>query len=205
VLLFDGKGPDPRGLASITETGTKGKWRRLCLDAAKAYKEPPLKHYRRLFVLYGEKAALVLDDITSDANHSVQSQYQCGHAAKVLPDLRSAVIEGKEIHMLVKTFGPDLQLDVEGPLDFGRSWVFAQSEEFSWHRITGSFSSPDPNPLITVFLPFEKTAPAPECRASYDADRITVTLPDGTSAEFRKGKQGWRFSTEGGQRLQDEQ
>ncbi len=194
VLLFEGKGPHSRGRAAITKAETTDKWRSLVLDAKGAYKDRKLKHYRRVFLLYGDKAALVLDDIKTEAKHAVQCHYQCGHAAKVLPDLRSAVIEGKETSLLVKTFGPNLQLNVEGPLDFGRSWVFAQSHEFSWHRLTGSFSfSQNTSPLVTVFLPFDRSASVPQCEASYNPDRITVTLPGGMTAEFLKEAAGWRF------------
>jgi hypothetical protein len=144
IPLVGGKGPDKRGRALISDAWEHGKLRTMTVDASLAY---GVQRLRRVFVLYGDQFAAVLDDI--DCEGPVTAQYQCGFPTELSDDHTAATIAGK---MIVQPNLPGLKLEVEGPIDFGNSWIFKKTG-VQWYRIRGDYNADPGRPLVTVFSP----------------------------------------------------
>jgi hypothetical protein len=176
--LVNGAGPNPRGKAVITDTWERG----MTLDATAAY--TGVKRLRRHFVLVGDQALIVLDDIV--ATGKVTAQYQCGF--KTLAEKNRATITGPKGELTLLTHGPALDLRVEGPRDFGRSWVFrklAAAGAVSWHTLSGEYDIAPDNPLVTIIL---REPAQPQLQRT--GNTLTVTV-GGTTVAFRHGDNGW--------------
>jgi hypothetical protein len=192
--VVEGHGPDKRGVATITEAGSADPWRWMAIDATAAYAAAPVERLRRVFVLCGDRAAVVLDDLKPKGRAEARCQYQCAHAVELCGDGRGAIVAGKKTKLSLRTFGPRLKLAVEGPLPFGRSWVFASSDEFAWHRATAGYEANEDTPLVTVLLPFGPSEDDPEVAVKHRGDQISVSLPGPATATFRKDTNGWSFA-----------
>jgi hypothetical protein len=104
--LVDGRGPDRRGSATITEAGERGPWRWMTVDATDAYGGTGVQRLRRLFVMNGDRATILLDDLVSERPARTRCQLQCAHATTTTPDGHGAVVLGERTKLLVRTFGP---------------------------------------------------------------------------------------------------
>jgi hypothetical protein len=142
IPLVDGNGPDKRGSARISDAREHGKLRTMTVDASLGY---GVKRLRRVFALYGDRFVAVLDDI--DCQGRVTAQYQCGFPTLLNDDRTAATIAGK---MMVRPHLPGLKLEVEGPLDFGKSWIFKETG-VPWYRVRGDYNADPDHPLVTVF------------------------------------------------------
>jgi len=139
------------------------------------------------------EALIVLDDIApgADGDATVTAQYQCGFPVSVSSDHRSAAIDGRSSRVALQTFGPQIQLEAAGPIDFGRSWVFAETG-VQWHQLKGRYVAKETTPLVTVLLPFTD-GQIPQASVSRSSSGLTVRLPGGSSIEFEQSGTGWKL------------
>jgi hypothetical protein len=191
VPIIDGSGPDRRGRALIVDAEERGPWRMMTVDASNAY-EKVATRMRRVFVLHGEEALIVLDDIIPKGPGRVTHQLQCGAYAATGDDGQPATVRGDLGWLSIRTGGPTLKWSVDGPLDFGRSWINAQ-EDASWYRLDGVYTARAGQPLVTIFLPHAPATTAPRAECQHAGKEIRVVLPGGAVAAFATGERGWRW------------
>ena len=192
--LIGGKAPRSRHDAPLSQIASRGPWRTGTIDSTKAY-AGAAKRARRVVVLLGEVAAVLVDDVipaAKDAN--VTALYQCGWAATAGEDKRSCTIAGRKGQMRVQTFGPELELAIEDR-QFAKSWgwrILAEKGQVDWHTAKGTYR-PDPaRPLVTVLLPAAgKAATVGRAQCTFADGRIAVTLPGGQGVAFKKTATGW--------------
>jgi len=195
--LIDGAGPNRRGRAHIVAAREQGAWRMMTVDATDAYQETA-QRMRRILVMHGEQAVIVLDDILPKGKGAVTHQLQCGAPAVVdSEDAAQATVSGKHTQLAVQVAGPPLSLAVAGPIDFERSWVYANNET-PWYRLTGDYTASGKRPLVTVLMPHGKGKSAPRARCEFTAGECQVKLPSGERAVFRQSETGWQWAPSGG-------
>jgi len=193
--LIDGQGPDRRGKGLITDSADVGPWRMMAIDATDAYEESA-KRMRRVFVMHGDEAVIVLDDIVPCGKGEVTYQLQCAAPATVADgdaqDAANATVTGKKVLLSVRVAGCPITLTAEGPLDFGRSWVYAE-EDWPWHKLSGQYTARTDRPLVTVLIPGAAGAP-PKVEIRHGDKDVRVTLPSGATAEFTQEVDGWAWT-----------
>jgi hypothetical protein len=186
VPLIGGKGPQARGRALIADAWETGPLRTMTVDATHAYQDAGATRVRRVFVLCGDRMAAVLDDIACDG--PVTAQYQCGFPTELIGDGAGATIRGEAGALTVRPHRPGLTLAVEGPVDFGRSWVFAKTG-VQWYRVHGEYTADPERPLVTVFVPGESGGVTCERRGS--EIRLVMEKDAATAVRFRQTDAGW--------------
>lgn len=191
--LIDGQGPNITG-AAITDSGELGTLRWMTLDATNGYGIATTR-VRRTFVLCGNQALVVLDDLlpATNAPGIVTTQIQAGQKTVVETDQRSALITGKNSLLQLHVFGPKIALQANGPRDFAASWVFqemAKAGQVAWFSITGKYTIDEKTPLITIFTPTLTTQKAPAVDVQYQDDVIRVQAGD-QLLKFSKSPSGW--------------
>ncbi len=173
----------------------KGSLRTLSIDPTRSYRRgndtpPPI---RRTWVMAGDKAVILVDDIQEPAE--VISRLQAGFATEIQPGGTSAVIAGKENDLWLGAFGPELDMIVTGPLDFGDSWEFKRLEKsglLSWHRIEAAYQSKPEHPMVWVFVPREQGEGAPEVLVRHTPENIFVRVPGHADVVLEKTSTGWQ-------------
>ena len=198
LLVVDGATPLCRKAAAVTGT-QRGDLRCLVVDATADYEQPQRRgpaRLRRTFVMLADKAAVVLDDVLpgKDAPGKVTALWQTGFATEIQADKRSAVIAGKQTRLWVQTFGPETSLSVEGPREFGKSWIYrklAEEGAVAWHTVKAEYTAGADAPLVTVFVPLGEKDKAPAMTCQRDGKTITVRLPGNQTVRFVNGEQGW--------------
>lgn len=197
--VIDGRGPTT-GNSSLTNPGARitniwetGHWRGLTVDPTPAYHQ---LRVRRHFVMAGDRALVVLDDLmqSNGAPGQVTAQYQCGYPTTVLPGGRAALINGLNSRVAVQVFGPALTLTATGPRDFGSSWIFKR-RGVQWYSLTGTYVIETNNPLVTVITPLAWGEPLPAVSVSRVGDGLTVELPASDRVTFAHGPSGWQPAT----------
>ena len=201
LLLVDGLTPQGKTTASL-EGSEKGDVHCLVVDATADYAGPrggSPQRVRRLFVMVGERAAIVVDDVvpTQDTPGKVTALWQTAWGPEIRPDRRSAIIPGKKVRLWLGTFGPELSLAVEGPKDFGKSWVFSELASrglIAWHTLTATYTAKAQEPLVTVLMPLDLQQPLPKPAVSVHGEEMTVQLGADRTVDFIRGEDGWKWS-----------
>ena len=190
--LVDGQGPKKGVKAPLGTPLEKGQWRVLSVDATAAYPKDSVVRVKRHFVMAGDEALIVLDDIAVAAGKpgQITAQYQAGFAATARGD--KAIITGTKNRLALQTFGPKLDLKATGPQKWGKSWIF-EKKNVQWYGINGTYASDAATPLVTVLMPTTLTGEAPAATVTRGGQQIVVKLPSGASATFRDGANGWEF------------
>jgi hypothetical protein len=189
--LIDGAGPNRRGRALIEDATACQDWRTMTVDASDAYKDKA-ERMRRVLVMHKDEAVIVLDDIVPKAGGRITHHLQCGTPANIdQGDASAAVVQGNQTWLTVRLFGPSVSLSCDGPLDFDRSWVYAE-EETTWYRLSGEYTAEQGKPLVTVLLPHNKDTAAPEVTCEYKSKEIRVKLPGGETVVFAETATGWK-------------
>ncbi|HYW81264.1 MAG TPA: IPT/TIG domain-containing protein, partial [Thermoguttaceae bacterium] len=193
--LIGAKGPNSRGTALITDAWENAGLRTMTVDATEAYGDAGATRVRRVFAVVGDEAVIVLDDIVvaEEKPSRVTCQLQCGFPAEVLADKRSATITGKKANLAIRTFGAAVELDSAGPLDFERSWVFAETG-VAWYEVSGEYTAEQNTPLVAVLLPYVADDEPPTAIARYAGNRIDVSLASGKTVAFVKTDAGWKLA-----------
>ncbi len=173
----------------------KGSLRTLSIDPTRFYRrgnDTPTP-IRRTWVMAGDKAVILVDDI--QGSDKVISRLQAGFATEVQPGGTSAVIAGKESDLWLGAFGPEHDMSVSGPLDFGKSWEFKRFEnegKMSWHRIEAAYQSKPEQPMVWVFVPRAQGEAAPEVLVRHTPENIFVRVPGHADIVLEKTDAGWQ-------------
>lgn len=198
VPLIDGRAGDMEAgtAAPITVLWEKGDVRGISIDASAPYaKTTKAQRVKRHFVMVGDDTVVVLDDIVPGKRTpgNITVQWQAHY--QTTTDGRTATIIGDDSALRIEPHGPALELEVEGPRDFGRSWVYRTWQErdwVSWHSTRGKYQADEARPLVTVLQLMPKGSDATAAnRIDYGADRIRVLLSNGRRVEFSRGRSGW--------------
>jgi hypothetical protein len=170
--------------------------RMLTIDASKAYAKKgnqTVVAFQRTWVMVGDQAVVLLDDIQDSAD--VVSRFQVGFATDIQPDQRSAIIQGKSSRLWLGAFGAETTFGIRGPLDFGKSWVFkkwADEGKVAWHRLEAPYHCTPEEPMIWVFVPMDADATVPNVKVQRENHRIVVQLPGQPDVIFTKSKGSWQ-------------
>jgi hypothetical protein len=199
LLIVDGAFPAKKKAAPVTGT-ERGDLRCVTVDATADCQQPrggPAR-LRRTFAVLADKAVVVLDDVLpgKDAPGKVSAYWQTGFAAEVQTDKRSAVIAGKQTRLRMQTLGPETSLSVNGPRDFGKSWIYrklAEEGAVAWHTLKAEYTADADTPLVTVFVPCGEKDKTPAVTCQRDAKAIVVRLPGNRAVRFVNGQQGWEL------------
>jgi len=169
-----------------------GDLRSLSVDSSVVYKN---RSVRRNFAMLGDKAVVVLDDIDGG---EVMSLLQLGFGAQIQPDMKSVIVKGKNNSLFIGAYGPPLGLEMEGPIDFEKSWIYkrmADAGEISWNKLKGSYKADAGKPLVWVFVPMATGGPAPKVEVDHQPDLVTVRIGGEKPIKFSKTAGGWRPAT----------
>ena len=200
IPLIDGVGSDKEAMTSapITNIWEQGIFRGVSVDATEPYaKKTGARRVIRHFVMVGDEALVVLDDILPDigAKGEITAQWQSQYSSKINQDKRLALITGDNSNLQIETYGPEIILEVEGPRKFGRSWVYRDFEEgglASWHTIRGKYLANEVRPLVTVFQVIDKLGKIPLInKVDYPNDQVIVTMGNGQTVKFKRSQLGW--------------
>lgn len=194
IPLVDGKGPNGRGRALITEAWEEGPLRTMTVDATDAYKATGATRVRRTFVVCDSKAVVVLDDIVPGpvGEGVVTAQYQCGFPVRLADDQAALVVLGERSSLALEPLFPGLKLAVKGPIDFGRSWVFKETG-VEWYRVRGAYKANPGQPLVTVFQPVKGTQAPSVVSLARGATALAVILAGQADpiVRFKRTDAGW--------------
>lgn len=194
--IVDGAAPEAKTKGTAPLSGAeKGDLRTLVVDSAATYgaekgKAGPTR-VRRSFAMAGDRAVVIADDIPTG---EVVSQLQFGFKAELQPDGRSVLVTGKQGRLLVQAFGPEVKLEVEGPLDFGKSWIYkrmADEGQVAWHRLKATYRATAENPLVWVFQPLPLSGPATPATSTRSGNAVEVVLPGGERLDFQSATGAW--------------
>lgn len=191
--LVDGVGPEVRRPSPL-RGGEQGGRRALVIDATASYraKSPETPTIRRLWVMTGSRAVVLLDDIAGPAR--IESLLQTGFETKVDANGQAAIVTGHKGRLWMQPFGPTTTLKVEGPLDFEKSWIFrkkAEAGEFSWHRVAGAYENNPEQPMVWVFAPVGMAENPPRVEVVRQNGAITVHIEGTEPVEFHKAAGKW--------------
>lgn len=185
--MIDGKGPGnghKKEKAPITDLRESGDLRIATVDATAAYNG--VKRVHRHFVLAGESALIVLDDIEPAQTATITAQYQA--AFEAAPSGGGAfTITSPAGAVRVRTFGPALTFAVEPRPWNDKDWILRDSA-LKWHAVTGTYASTD-GPLVTVIT----RDGAGEVSVERDGSSVRVLLPGGRTVRFAGDTNGWTF------------
>lgn len=182
--MIDGKGPSYSG-STIGRVFEHGSIRSATLDSTRAYGGVRV---RRVLVMHGAGALIVLDDIGPG---TVQTRFQCAQAVEV--DGSRAHVHGLETDLAIRFFGRDLKLGTTGPHDFGKAWIYRGmgKDVVAWHTLHGEYQSDGRSPLITVLMPVPKNSSAPMVDVESERGGILIRSPH-FQTRFIQGPDGWQ-------------
>ncbi len=195
--LIDGKGPGVSG-SSITEAWEAGPWRHMTVDSTDGYGKAA-RRVRRLIVMHGDDAVVVLDDLIPAEGRSgeITAQYQTAWPPEIdkkAPGMM--VLTGQKGRLAVRCYGQPVKLSATDR-KFSSGWHWAKIDESGpgdWHSVSGTYTADPDRPLVTVLTPAAGDAPlpaAPTCE--YAESAVTVKLPGGQTVRFERTDDGWRF------------
>ena len=131
--------------APISDAWEAGPLRSMTVDATAAYQPKNeaqrASRVRRVLVLHGEKALIVLDQVEpARKDDAITSFYQCGFPTELLPGDAGFRIAGKKSDLIALIDGPKGELKVEGPVEWkNKTWVFGSSG-VEWFRVQGAYA-----------------------------------------------------------------
>jgi len=185
--------------APLSDKWDSGSLRSITVDASKSYKSQkekggasPVSMARRVFVLDGEKGAIVLDQIQpADPADKIKTLFQARVPASLLPGDTSFRLEGANSDVIGMVDGPAPDAMKLEPLAFRTNWGFARIN-IPWNRIASSYPYDANKPRITVFLPVDKGAAAPEVAVKREDKKITVQIAGGSQIAFAEEGGLWK-------------
>lgn len=196
--LVYGEGPDVRG-SSITDTWQQGPWRHMTLDSTEGY-GAAARRVRRLIVMHGSDAVIVLDDIVpADGKPGeITAQYQTAWMPEIDEKYTGFVlVPGQKGKLGLRCFGHQLVLSAQDRQFRKPGWCWekiSDSGPGDWHTLFGSYHCDPDRPLTTVLQPVTPRKPlpaSPQCR--YGKGMVEVDLAGGVRVRFEREEEGWQF------------
>lgn len=178
--MVNGRGPDPKGTARLVDAWERERTRGMTVDATAAFKG--VDRVRRHVVMVDDKAVVILDDIL--ASGKVTTHFQCGFPATLGADRKSVTIAGTRGVLALRVYGPAGDLAVQGPRDFGKSWIFRR-RGVAWYTVSGEYKAGEP--LMTV-LAMEPVA----ISVARATDAWTVSVEGRPAVRFVREGGGWK-------------
>jgi hypothetical protein len=196
LAVIDGQGPEAKTAKAAPLQGwERGEHRGLTVDATLPYlprgaSGPTPRRVARHFVLLADAAVVVLDDFVAGdgAPGHVVSRFQLGFPAELSPT--GAVVRGESHDLTVTCHGPEPALQLSGPNDWGRSWIFKR-RQVAWHTLEAAYTLDASRPMVTVMVPTDRGQAAATPRVRHDPDAVHVTLGE-HDVKFVKHDTGWR-------------
>ena len=190
---LDGIKPQKRRPSPLTGAES-GDMRVLSIDPSAAYKAPDRSApaIRRTWTMDADRAVVLLDDV--GGNVPVLSRFQAGYKTSLQDGGDAARVEGRQADLWIQHFGPRATLSVQGPLDFGKSWIYkkrAKDGLTSWHRLEAAYTASTDEPTVWVFVPLDKSSGRPEITMQRSASYIRVSISGRQAARFVKDSHGW--------------
>jgi hypothetical protein len=211
LLLVDDTGPQVTG-GILVDSRQKEKWRTITVDATQAYvRSRPLKdqalnllgiqpshqnkllscpaQVRRVFVMSGDEAVVILDDVAIEQHSTVHSLLQTnGQPHRLDPAATAWSVHSRKVSMGIRFFPPDASKLTSSQVkrDFGQSWLFAKlanDGRVDWHTLRLSYSPQVSAPAIMVLTNSALIAPA-QVSLSQEEKIIKVHADSKTLAQF---------------------
>ena len=193
--LIDGKGPGVTG-SRVTEGWEAGPWRHVTLDSTRGYGKAA-RRVRRLIVMHGKNAVIVLDDLLPAKGKpgKITAQYQTAWPPSIDPDSPGTLtVAGQKGKLRVMHFGHAIRLEAtDRTFRSGWHWKkIAKEGPGDWHSLAGTYTAHAASPLVAVAQPVgaEEAFPAP-ARCTYGKGTVTVQLPGGATVTFKQTDHGW--------------
>ena len=185
--------------APLSDKWDSGNLRSITVDASKSYKSQkakeagsPVSMARRVFVLDGEKGAIVLDQIQpTDPADKIKTLFQARVPVSLLPGDKSFRLEGANSDVIGMVDGPAPETMKLEPQAFRTDWGFAKIK-IPWNRIASAYPYDANQPRITILLPVDKGAAAPEVAVKREDKKITVQIADGSQVAFAEDGGLWK-------------
>jgi hypothetical protein len=187
---------NPDALAPVFDAWEKGPLRSMTVDSTLVYKgnadgTPKAALVQRVFVLAGDKGAVVLDNVQpTKPGSQITSFYQAGFPATALPEDKGFRIEGKKSDLIGLIDGPKGPLSIT-PMKFNTKWLF-DAQGVKWHRLEAPYTYDANTPRVTVLMPVDKGAAVPAAAVKRDGNKITVTIPGAPVVEFASENGKWK-------------
>lgn len=187
-------GMDRSAEAPLVRAWEQGPIRTITVDATLAYSGK--NHQRadkvhRVFVLVGDEAMILLDDVRPTEGTLVLAQFQSAQAPILGEDTRSFRVERDGAQVGVHLFGPKLDKVEYEPYDISKGgWIYRQMGA-DWNRIFGSYAANPDQPLVTIFQPTPDLTPTAPPRVTYQGNQIRVNLPSGQALTFERIDGNW--------------
>ncbi len=174
-----------------------GDVRTITVDATRAYRPGNLQRaekVQRVFVLVGEEAFILLDDVIPAEGMTVIAQYQAAKEPLLDEAAGQFRVERDGAQVTTHLFGPkvrDFEVDAYDISQGG--WVYKHMDT-DWHRISGRYDADPMKPLISVFLPTKDLTPAKAPKVAYKGDKIEVSLASGKKLTFEHREGNWMLA-----------
>jgi hypothetical protein len=181
--------------APLINVWESGDLRTITVDSTLAYSDGKVTladKVHRIFVLKGEEALIILDDVVPTGGKPVFAQYQVARKPELISDTHFAV-KRDDARADTWVFGPEFQAFQVEPLDINqRGWVYRHMG-VDWHRLSGSYRPDEARPFVTVILlsPDETQSGTPQ--ATYGQNTVLVTLPQGSLLRFERRNGNWEL------------
>lgn len=184
---------DSKAAAPLLDAWEEGSVRTMTVDAAAAVARLGMTRQRRVVVLVGDRAAVLLDDLApAEQRQTVRALFQCGGAVAMEADGRRARIRGANGDLVVAFDGPDLQPSELAVRSFGRSWIYAERNQI-WQTLAVEYTARPGVPIVTVLQPVARDAECESATIERRAETLAVRLPNG-ELRFRRANDGaWRL------------
>jgi hypothetical protein len=185
--------------APLSDKWESGSQRSITVDSSKSYKSQkdkvagsPVSMVRRVFVLDGEKGAVVLDQIQpTDPTDKIKTLFQARVPVTLIPGDNGFRLEGAKSDVIGMVDGPAPEAVTVESLAFRTDWGFAKIG-IPWNRITSPYPYQDNQPRITVLLPVDKGAAAPEVAVKREGKAITIQIAGGSRIAFAEEGGIWK-------------
>ena len=195
--LIDGEGPGVTG-SVIDDAWQAGPWRSMTLDSTEGYGKAA-RRVRRVLVLHGADAVVVLDDIIPADGRpgEVTAQYQTAWKPEVRPENRAAaLLTGQKGQMSLRCFGHAVQFVAADRKFSKKGWHWEKvgaSGPGDWHSLTGRYTADPARPLVTVLAPRTGGRKEPRATVAYGDGTVVVTLADHLCFRFARKDRRWVF------------
>ncbi len=203
TLLIGEQGPDRKqGIAHVVASWEEGDRRAMVVDCTKAYPAgkggegvtaPRIERLRRHFVLSGDRAVVLLDEVVLAAGvkkPEVTMQLQCAFEPQIDEGRPALAMKGRQSRMAVTCDGPAIVLATEAR-QWKNDWVYHDRGFDTWYTVRGTYRPDAARPMVTVFVPYGGDGPAPAVRIERKRDAIDVSTGGKRAARFVCGEEGW--------------
>jgi hypothetical protein len=189
ALVVDGTGPDVAG-GTITDAWEGEDLRAVVLDATAAYRPWGIRRVRRSFVMAGDDAVVVLDDVlpSTDGAGRVETFFQTAEAKR--PDDGDAlVVEGEAGTLRIELHGaPGM------PLEWSKEERKQRHRKSTWLTHAAGYTADPAAPLVTLVRYIRDGADrTPDAAGVVRDDDQTVVTLGAREVVFRRTATGWAF------------